>query len=222
VAGADGQVVPFHPDGGMPPPGGAWSVRRAGRDWNKVLQVRGHRGNDDVGNNPRGMKTTRIARKLGLDGNPLRRRTDKIAARFTALLLAVFLIAAPLLSVAAAGWASHHGAAELQAKRSWRQVSAVLLQGAPAPTTGGVLGYYQVLARWTIPGGRARTGRIPVSAGMAAGPQGPAVGGRRGLASRSSAEPPSGTGRRGRRSGRCHRGAGDRAAVPGVGRAVGT
>jgi hypothetical protein len=26
------------------------------------------------------MKTTRIARKLGLDGNPLRRRTDKIAA----------------------------------------------------------------------------------------------------------------------------------------------
>jgi hypothetical protein len=49
------------------------------------------------------MKTTRIARKLGLDGNPLRRRTDKIAARFAALLLAVFLLGAPFLSVAAAG-----------------------------------------------------------------------------------------------------------------------
>ena len=116
------------------------------------------------------MKTTRIVRKLGLDGNPLRRRTDKIAARFAALLLAVFLIGAPLLSVAAAGWAGHHGAAELRAKRSWHRVSAVLLQDAPAPATAaGVLGYYQVLARWTTPGGRARTGRIPVSAGTAAG-----------------------------------------------------
>ena len=116
------------------------------------------------------MKTTRIARKLGLDGNPLRRRTDKIAARFAALLLAVFLIGAPLLSVAAVGWAGHHGAAELAAKRSWHRVSAVLLQGAPAPTaTTGVLGYHQVLARWTAPDGRVRTGRIPVSADMAAG-----------------------------------------------------
>ena len=56
-----------------------------------------------------GMKTTRIARKLGLDGNPLRRRTDKIAACLAALLLAVFLIGAPFLSVAAAGWAGHPG-----------------------------------------------------------------------------------------------------------------
>ena len=116
------------------------------------------------------MKTIRIVRKLGLDGNPLRRRTDKTAARFAALLLAVFLIGGPFLSVAAVGWAGHHGAAGLRAKRSWHRVSAVLLQGAPAPTTaGGILGYYQVLARWTTPDGRARTGRIPVSADMAAG-----------------------------------------------------
>lgn len=116
------------------------------------------------------MKTTRIARKLGLDGNPLRRRTDKIAARLAALLLAVFLIGAPFLSVAAVGWMGHHGAAELRAERSWHQVSALLLQAAPTRTaTGGVLGYYQVLARWTAPDGRPRTSRIPVSAGMAAG-----------------------------------------------------
>jgi hypothetical protein len=116
------------------------------------------------------MKTTRIARGLGLDGNPLRRRTDKIAARAAALLLAAFLIGAPLLSAAAAGWAAHHGAAELRAARSWHQVSAILLQGVPAPTaSGGVLGYHQVLARWTAPDGRARTGRISVSADMAAG-----------------------------------------------------
>ena len=116
------------------------------------------------------MKTTRIARKLGLDGNPLRRRTDKIAAGLAALLLAVFLIGAPFLSVAAADWASRAGAGGQQAERSWHQVSAVLLQDAPGPSaTGGVLRSYQVLARWWAPDGRARTGRIPVSAGLAAG-----------------------------------------------------
>jgi MFS family permease len=116
-----------------------------------------------------GMKTMAIARTLGLDGNPMRRRTDKIRARFAALLLAVFLIGAPFLSVAAVGWAGHHWGAELRAERSWRQVSAVLLQGAPTlAATGRILGYYQVLARWTTPDGRARTGRIPVSAEMLA------------------------------------------------------
>jgi hypothetical protein len=94
------------------------------------------------------MKTMRIARTLGLDGNPLRRRSDKIAARLAAVLLAVFLIGAPFLSVAAVGWAGHHWGAELRAERSWHQVSAILLQGAPAPAaTGRLLGYYQVLAR---------------------------------------------------------------------------
>jgi len=118
------------------------------------------------------MKTTRIARRLGLDGNPLRRRTDQIATCLVALLLAVFLIAEPFLSAAAVGRVGHHGDAELRATRSWHQVSAVLLQGAPAlahTATSGVLGYHQVLARWTTPDGRARTGRIPVSADMAAG-----------------------------------------------------
>jgi hypothetical protein len=114
------------------------------------------------------MKTMRIARALGLDGNPLRRRTDKIGACLVALLLAVFLMGAPFLSVVAVGWAGHHGAAELRAKRSWHQVSAVLLQGATALAATGRIRYYQVLARWTTPDGRVRTGRIPVSADMLA------------------------------------------------------
>jgi hypothetical protein len=36
------------------------------------------------------MKTLQLARRLGLDGNPLRRRTHKIAVCLAALLLAVF------------------------------------------------------------------------------------------------------------------------------------
>ena len=116
------------------------------------------------------MTTTRLSRRLGLDGNPLRRRTDKIAACAAALLLAAFVAGAPLLSVAAAGWAGRPGAAELRAERSWHQVSAVLLRAAPPPAAaGGVLGYSLVLARWTAPDGRARACRIPVSAHLAAG-----------------------------------------------------
>jgi hypothetical protein len=116
------------------------------------------------------MKTW-IARKLGLDRNPLRRRTDRIAAGAAILLLAVFLIGAPFLSVAAAGWAARPGAAQLRAERSRHQVPAILLQAAPNPAASadGVLGYSLVLARWTTPDGRARTGRIPVSTGLAAG-----------------------------------------------------
>ena len=115
------------------------------------------------------MKTTRLARRLGLDGNPLRRRTDKIAAFLAALLVAVFLIGAPLLSVVAVGWAGRAGAVGQGAERSWLQVPAILLQAAPAPAAGQVLGYSRVPARWKAPDGRPRTGQIPLSSGLAAG-----------------------------------------------------
>jgi hypothetical protein len=41
---------------------------------------------ESLGQGVPGMKPTRLSRRLGLDGNPLRRRTDKIAACATALL----------------------------------------------------------------------------------------------------------------------------------------
>jgi len=113
------------------------------------------------------MKTTWLARRLGLDRNPLRRRSDKVAVCLGVLLLAVFLIGAPLLSAAAAGWA---GTAGQQAPRSWRQVPAILLQSAPVPAGPyQAFSYPWVRARWVAPDGRARTGRIPVSTGTAAG-----------------------------------------------------
>jgi hypothetical protein len=116
------------------------------------------------------MKTTRLARRLGLDRNPLRRRTDKIGACLAVLLLAVFLIGAPLLSVAAAGWATRAAASGQRAERSWRQVSAVLMPPSSAQGTsaGGLSGYSWVPARWAAPDGRARTGEIPVSNALTA------------------------------------------------------
>ena len=115
------------------------------------------------------MTVTRLARRLGLDRNPLRRRTDKIAACVAVLLIAVFLIGAPLLSVAAAGWAGRSGASCRRAERSWHQVSVVRVQAAPvaAAFTWGTFAYSRVGALWATPGRRAQAAAIPVSAGLA-------------------------------------------------------
>ena len=116
-------------------------------------------------------RVRRLACRLGLDANPLRRRTDKIATLLAALLLLVFLAGAPLLAIAAYGWAGRVGAAEQRAERSWREVPAVLLKSVPAPNSfgTGLFGYSWVPARWVAPNGQARSGRIPVEVGIAAG-----------------------------------------------------
>ena len=168
------------------------------------------------------MAATRLARRMGLDGNPLRRRTDKIAACFAALLLAMFLIGAPVMSIAAIGWAGRTGAAGQQAARSWHQVSAVLRQATPSPTVTTEV----PAIPWSWPGGLHRTaGCGPAgSRSAAAWPLATrsGCGWTRRAADRSSAELPSDTGLRGHRGGYCHCHAGDHAVVPGVGRAAGT
>jgi hypothetical protein len=113
----------------------------------------------------------RLARKLGLDHNPLRRRTDRIAACLGAGLLAAFLAGAPLLSIAAAHWAGRLATTERRAESSWHLVSAVLLRAAPAPPAfgAGLFGGTWVPARWTAPDGRVRTGEIDVLTGLAKG-----------------------------------------------------
>ena len=116
-------------------------------------------------------RARRLARKLGLDANPLRRRTDKIATWLMAQFLVVFLIGAPLFAVGAFTWAARAGAAEQRAERSWHQVPAVLMRSVPVPDSfaGGIFGYSWVPARWTAPDGQVRAGDIPVEVGLAAG-----------------------------------------------------
>ena len=116
-------------------------------------------------------RVRRLACRLGLDANPLRRRTDKIATFLAAQLLLVFLVGAPLLAIAAYGWAGRVGAAEQRAERSWREVPAVLLKSVPAPNSlaSGLFGYSWVPARWVAPNGQDRSGNIAVDVGMAAG-----------------------------------------------------
>jgi hypothetical protein len=116
-------------------------------------------------------RVRRLACRLGLDANPLRRRTDKIATSLAALSLVVFLVGAPLLAIATYGWAGRAGASELRAERSWHTVPAVLLKSVPGPNSfaSGLFSYSWVPARWTAPNGQARTGNIAVEVGMAAG-----------------------------------------------------
>jgi hypothetical protein len=116
-------------------------------------------------------RALRLGRWLGLDGNPLRRRTDRIATWLMAQFLVMVLIGAPLFAVAAFTWAARAGAAAQRAEGSWREVPAVLLRSAPEPDSfaGGVFGYTWVPARWTAPDGQVRSGNIPVEVGLAAG-----------------------------------------------------
>ena len=116
------------------------------------------------------MTATRFARRLGLDGNPLRRRTDKVAACLAAMLVMAFLIVAPMISIAAVHWVGRTWAGGQSVTQSWGQVPAVPEQAAQGRSfSRGILGDFRVQARWTAPDGPRRAAAIPVSAGMAAG-----------------------------------------------------
>jgi hypothetical protein len=52
-------------------------------------------------------KPARLARGLGLDGNPLRRATDRAEAWIRVGLLGIFLIAGPMATLGAGHWAYH-------------------------------------------------------------------------------------------------------------------
>jgi hypothetical protein len=88
---------------------------------------------------PRGR--TRLARALGLDGNPLRRASDRAEAWIRVGLLAVFLIAGPIAAVTAGGWAYHAGvtAARVQAAPA-HHVKKAASQPARTPTYLGRAG----------------------------------------------------------------------------------
>ncbi len=115
-------------------------------------------------------KRAGLARRLGLDRNPLRRRIDRLQAALMAGLLAAFLAGAPLLTIAAAGWVHAVGTRERHAQRSWHQVPVVLAQAAPRQAT---FRHWSppalVRAWWTPPGGPARSAEVPATPGGRAG-----------------------------------------------------
>ena len=108
---------------------------------------------------PRG--STRLVRALGLDGNPLRRTSDRAEAWIRAGLLAVFLIAGPMAALGAGGWAFHAGitAARAQAAAA-HHVQAAAFQPVMAPTYLDRTGQVRAGTRWQSATSSARSGEV--------------------------------------------------------------
>lgn len=108
-----------------------------------------------------------IWRRTGFDGNPLRRPVDRLEAWCTLALVALALLAGPLVAWrVGAAVAGHSGAA------SFRFTRAVLTADAPAVTVGAAVAVAPQVpapARWNAPDGSAHTGEVVVEAGTPAG-----------------------------------------------------
>lgn len=114
----------------------------------------------------------RIRRLTGwiADGNPLRRRVDKFEAGARIMLVAAFLVLAPILAPMAGHLATSSGMREVRQERSWRAVRATLLRPAPQQNYGyGSMASFWVPARWTAPDGVTRSGLVPARAGLPSG-----------------------------------------------------
>jgi hypothetical protein len=114
-----------------------------------------------------------LARRAGLDANPLRRGSDRAEAWLRIGLVLVFLLASPL---AAIGLGKLTNAASVSAARAQaaheRLVTAVLLdkvaRAADDPLYGAS-GLVWARARWTAPDGQPRVGEVPAQIGSKPG-----------------------------------------------------
>ncbi len=116
-------------------------------------------------------KWVKLSRRLGMDGNPLRRPADKIEAWLTPVAIAVFLALCPVVVIGMSAWVHADNAAAQREARSWHSVTAVLLQAAPGPlqSDGGANTWMVwVEARWSV-GGLQKKGAVPVPAGSPKG-----------------------------------------------------
>jgi hypothetical protein len=113
----------------------------------------------------------RLARGLASDGNPLRRRSDRIESWLRPGAIIAFLVLAPLVALAAAMWVNADAAVARHAQQSWHQVPATLLVAAPGPMQPDYHANSWLVwtrARWTF-GGATRTGDIPAPSGTKSG-----------------------------------------------------
>ena len=105
----------------------------------------------------------RRSRMLGWDRNPLRRRIDRVEAAMVAGVIAVFLIAAPVLAAVAGQWIGFAGIQQQRAEAAWRLVPVTVQGSAQWDNSPAAAGTIWVLARWTAPDGQVRRRLITVS-----------------------------------------------------------
>ena len=113
----------------------------------------------------------RFKRQMGLDGNPLRRRSDLIAAWLTPAMILVFAALIPLAASVTGNLAQAQNASVVRASHGWHYVTGHLLRSAPGPAQtdhGANIWNEMAPAKWTFDG-RTYKGSIPVPAGSPAG-----------------------------------------------------
>jgi hypothetical protein len=113
----------------------------------------------------------RLTRRLGHDGNPLRRRVDVVEAWLVPVAIVVFLALCPLVLSVTGSWMRAANASEQHAQQGWRPVPGQLLQSVPGPQqpNHGMNSWTTwVPARWTD-AGVVHTGVVPAEAGSRAG-----------------------------------------------------
>ena len=114
-----------------------------------------------------------LARWMGLDANPLRRRTDRVETWVRLALVLAFLVASPLAALGLGRLTSEVSASAARAQAATeRQVTAVLLKRAsrtPDDSLYAVAEFVYAPARWTAPDGQQRIGEAPAPVGSAAG-----------------------------------------------------
>jgi hypothetical protein len=118
-----------------------------------------------------GRRTASLARKIGLDRNPLRRSADRAEAWIRIALVLAFLSGAPLAAWGAGRWAESVAptAAHLQLAGEHR-VPATLLRNVPGDSDQWfTIRFAWVKARFTVPGGPVRTGYVQAPVGSRAG-----------------------------------------------------
>jgi hypothetical protein len=111
---------------------------------------------------PRGI--ARLARALGLDSNPLRRASDRAEAWIRIGLVAIFLIAGPLVALDAGHWAHPAGitGAAVQAARTHRVTAGLVGPALAAAGTARANGtrLAGIQARWDPADSSARADEV--------------------------------------------------------------
>ena len=111
----------------------------------------------------------RRSRVLGWERNPVRRGIDRVEGGLLAVLVVLFLIAAPVLAGVAGRGIHAAGLRQQHAEATWRPVWATLERGVAPRDFPRAPGFVGRLARWTAPDGHPHSGWIVVSASAAPG-----------------------------------------------------
>lgn len=118
-------------------------------------------------------RAVQLARRLGLDANPLRRAADRAEAWLRIGVLVALLVGGPLAAIGSGLWAYHAGQHEARAQAARLHTArAVLLKPVPLLLGGSGddgQGEAWVRARWPVGSGASRTGEILATMGLPAG-----------------------------------------------------